>query len=289
MNVHPGFSVSNLHMDLHPHGSALTVHLNVGPNNTVNSIPQYCYPLEPCAKARLAGQSCNSQDLNLGMGPFEPVMCTPGYYCPKSAKKQIRCPAGSYCPPGSEKAIPCSAGSSCQAGSRNEATVIPFGVLVIFDAILVGVLLFFRFRTRCISGRKDHQALLPKRMQNIWNAERKKSVNSSDDEADLIRMEARVEPVRRAPTELQAALDQQYMLDNASDLGIDTNSSAELTQFVHSMSKIIDGSSFGLSFGFQQLSFQPKGFKLILSQISGAIASGSLVGVMGGSGAGKCG
>ena len=63
---------------------------------------------------------------------------------------------------------------------------------------------------------------------------------------------------------------------------------ADLRAFVGSLSKCIDGAHFGLSFEFENLGFWPKGTpKPVLSNVTGEISRGSLVGVLGGSGAGK--
>jgi hypothetical protein len=71
----------------------------------------------------------------------------------------------------------------------------------------------------------------------------------------------------------------------------DTNraSRTDLQQFVQSLSRILGATKFGLSFEFQNLHFQPKkNPKPILSEVTGLIDAGSLWGVMGASGAGKC-
>ena len=63
----------------------------------------------------------------------------------------------------------------------------------------------------------------------------------------------------------------------------------DLHLFVESLSKCLGNSNFGLSFEFEDLRFQPKKSpKPILSEVSGRINAGSLWGVMGASGAGKC-
>lgn len=62
----------------------------------------------------------------------------------------------------------------------------------------------------------------------------------------------------------------------------------ELQAFVKSLSKAIEGTTFGLSFAFNDLRFQPKAAsRPILEHVTGCINAGTLVGIMGGSGAGK--
>ena len=223
-------------------------------------------------------------------------MCTPGYYCPMNATDQIICPAGSYCPPGSEQPIKCTAGSSCPKGSMNEPILLPFALLIVVDVLLIVLLLFLGFRARRALSRKGHQSSLPKRNKTkVFPGfkERTAGYKSLEDDAEMLPLEATIAPFRRAPTGFQAAYDAayeaQYMSDNVAKQGIDIDSTVELRRFVDSMKKAVQVSSFGLSFAFSQLSFHPKGStKPILSQISGSIPSGSLTGVMGGSGAGKC-
>lgn len=62
-----------------------------------------------------------------------------------------------------------------------------------------------------------------------------------------------------------------------------------LNQFVKSLQRCIQLSDIGLEIGFDQLGFelQPDG-RSILKGVSGIVKPGSLLGVMGASGAGKC-
>jgi ABC-type multidrug transport system fused ATPase/permease subunit len=69
----------------------------------------------------------------------------------------------------------------------------------------------------------------------------------------------------------------------------DTETKTDLHLFVQSLSKCLGATKFGLSFEFQDLGFKPpKSTKPILADVSGTINAGSLWGVMGASGAGKC-
>ena len=67
----------------------------------------------------------------------------------------------------------------------------------------------------------------------------------------------------------------------------DFHNSPDFQRFIRSMSKTIETSSIGLSFDFENLSFQTKKGKKILQDVTGTIPRGSCWGVMGGSGAGK--
>jgi ABC-type multidrug transport system fused ATPase/permease subunit len=69
----------------------------------------------------------------------------------------------------------------------------------------------------------------------------------------------------------------------------DVADSTDLQRFVQSLSKILGATKFGLTFEFQNLKFHPpKAPRPILQDVSGCINAGSLWGVMGASGAGKC-
>ena len=296
-------SVRRHHQRSYANDLKLTIR-DAGPNNTINSLPQYCYPLEPCAKIRLLGGQCvwspdlkTTPNVNYGQGPFEPVMCSASFYCPKGAKQQLPCPAGSYCPPGSEDAIPCSVGSYCPTRSQNQTSMVPFGFLIMVDVILIAAFLYFGIKARRAASRRSYEVrsprigskhfMLPK--QRHFKERKSGYKQMEDHDVETIPLEAKITPLKRVPTGFQAALDEAYMHDNAAERGIDIDSSIELRQFVDSMRKAINGSNFGLSFGYNNLSFQPKGSKKpILSKVSGSIGNGSLVGVMGGSGAGKC-
>jgi ABC-type multidrug transport system fused ATPase/permease subunit len=106
---------------------------------------------------------------------------------------------------------------------------------------------------------------------------------------ELMHMDATYIPRAETWNGFQAALEMPSLqgmppheLENASDL------TPELRSFVESMRKAVDALHFGLSFAYSDLSFQPKGSKkMILQNVTGLIERGSLVAVMGGSGAGK--
>ena len=67
----------------------------------------------------------------------------------------------------------------------------------------------------------------------------------------------------------------------------DFQNSPDFQRFIRSMMKTIETNSIGLSFDFENLSFQTKKGKKILSDVTGSIPRGSCWGIMGGSGAGK--
>ncbi|KAK3167406.1 hypothetical protein OEA41_010533 [Lepraria neglecta] len=76
--------------------------------------------------------------------------------------------------------------------------------------------------------------------------------------------------------------------DDTSDVEYDEKADPDILQFVQSLSRCTVATTFGLSFEFENLMFQPKKCsKPILSGVTGEIKSGTLWGVMGASGAGK--
>lgn len=76
---------------------------------------------------------------------------------------------------------------------------------------------------------------------------------------------------------------EEHLYDPAPD------ETTDLHSFVQSLKKCLGAKSFGPSFEFENLQFQPKKSpKPILSNVSGTINAGSLWGIIGASGAGKC-
>lgn len=106
----------------------------------------------------------------------------------------------------------------------------------------------------------------------------------------IVPLEPRITSIQRQPTGFGGYdFDAPQPYESRAGRSEETYADApELKAFINSLSRAIDGSAFGLSFGFMDLSFHPKGSpKPILSNITGEIRRGAMVGVMGGSGAGK--
>ncbi|KAI1090440.1 hypothetical protein F5B19DRAFT_322499 [Rostrohypoxylon terebratum] len=257
-------------------------------NNTANSLPQFCPPITDCQIARLAGLTCSTGGFNIGMGPFEPVVCQQGYYCPKSSggTEMLRCPTGTYCQPGAPTPTPCSAGSRCPEGSTYEIFVIPLIVLILADVLLLIILLwafirkrFFRKRTQTINGIH--------RGKSAFNMAMTGGYKPLEDDHEMVPMHATYMPGRDAWTGFEAALNFPTPRSSTSDIS-ESDFTPELKAFVESMKRATDGARFGLSFAYSNLSFQPKGNpRPILQNVTGSIERGSLTAVMGGSGAGK--
>ncbi|KAI2608009.1 hypothetical protein GGR54DRAFT_392420 [Hypoxylon sp. NC1633] len=258
-------------------------------NNTANSLPVFCPPITGCQIARLAGFTCSLNGKNIGMGPFEPVVCQQGYYCPTSSggTEMLPCPAGTYCQPGASTPTPCSIGSKCPEKSTYETFLIPIAVLIIIDALLaIGIFAYFlrkrfwRKREQSIDGKNR------KRSTFIRSNTGYKEIPEETDH-EILPMQATYIPTSDTWTGFEAALDFPSPRKSALDIS-DGGFSPQLRAFVESMRRATDGARFGLSFAYSDLSFQPKGTaKPILQNVTGSIDRGSLTAIMGGSGAGK--
>ncbi|POS70339.1 hypothetical protein DHEL01_v211266 [Diaporthe helianthi] len=233
-----------------------------------------------------AGVTCQIGHENTGMGPFEPVICQGGFYCPKGGVEKLRCPAGYYCPPGTAQPTPCAVGSACPAGSISQRFYIPLAILIIFDVCLVVGMILLRLRKRV---KRNSVAHISTAGSNAPRPGLKRIITVRAAGYMSVRVEES-SPVeepgtpRRALTGFEAALamEQGQQIQDMADL------SPELRSFVQSMQKATDAARLGLSFQYADLSFQPKGMtRPILQNVTGSIDRGSLTAVMGGSGAGK--
>ncbi|KAH7160760.1 hypothetical protein EDB81DRAFT_839237 [Dactylonectria macrodidyma] len=261
------------------------------PNNTINSLPLFCPPISECQVARLAGSVCALNGKNIAMGPFEPVVCQQGWYCPPSAKgkKTIRCPAGSYCQPGASTPTPCSFGSRCLEGSSYQLYLIPIIVLIILDALLVAGVFFLKFHQRFRTSSRAHVSALKsnKGMSGLKASVTGYRALPDETDQEMVPMNATYMPRQDTWTGFEAAFD---VLDanNTDRSQTEAELSPHLRAFIESMRKATEATNFGLSFAYSDLVFHPKGSpRPILQNVTGSIERGCLVAVMGGSGAGK--
>lgn len=261
-------------------------------NATINALPQYCTPVEACYHARLGGADCG-----VPMGYFEPLRCKSGYYCPDGKKNPVLCPSGFFCMPGTRDPVRCSVGSICNPGSVKDQTFLPLSFLVVLDLALITAIFFAWVVKRRNEKRKspggDKPSMFARAMRRVPQRRSTAGYKTLDD--DSIPLEARMEPrvisIGRRPTGFFGPMGDFDMHAAAYDSPVKENAdetNADLREFVGSLSKCIEGSQFGLSFEFDNLGFWPKGAaKPVLSNVTGEISRGSLVGVLGGSGAGK--
>ncbi|KAI1772309.1 hypothetical protein F4818DRAFT_182589 [Hypoxylon cercidicola] len=261
-------------------------------NNTVNSLPQFCPPITDCQIARLAGYTCSFRGRNFGMGPFEPVVCQQGYYCPiaSGGRETFVCPEGTYCQPGAPTPTPCSFGSRCPEGSTFETFLIPIVVLVIADVLLAVGLLWYLLRKRFLGSHERHANGVKSKGDNAFaraNSGYKEIPHEHEPDHKMLPMEATYMPNSDGWVGFEAALEYPSLQSSTLDVS-EGGFSPQLRAFVESMRRATDGARFGLSFAYSDLSFQPKGSaKPILQNVTGSIDRGSLTAVMGGSGAGK--
>lgn len=112
------------------------------------------------------------------------------------------------------------------------------------------------------------------------------------DEESAPGMEPTIRSFGRTRTGFDLLMTDNLNMENVYEMSGGNNEGydgTDLSMFVQSMNRCLGASKFGLSFEFENLSFQPKGSpKKILDQVSGCIDAGKLWAIMGASGAGKC-
>ncbi|MCJ1472453.1 hypothetical protein MMC13_001101 [Lambiella insularis] len=192
----------------------------------------------------------------------------------------------------------CSLGFFCKSiiplrripsSTEKDQSVLPIALLLAFDFLLVLSIAWVKiaaYLKRKDSGHRQNSRFSLRRAATYLNESRRhKQYHSLADDND-ISLESRILKVQPTPTGFHELMGSDFVYDPEH---VDTNQpSSDLHLFVQSLSKCIGATKFGLSFGFENLSFQPsKADKPILSQVTGYIGHGSLWGVMGASGAGK--
>lgn len=261
-------------------------------NNTVNSLPQFCPPLTLCQQSRLAGDPCALDGITVGMGPFEPVICPSGYYCPKGGKDMILCPERTYCQPGASTPTPCAGGSRCPKGSSFEVFLIPLGILVIIDGLLIIGIIILALRARSRKWKSSPgQGILKKSMtlrSGIQRAmtQRYRALSDVRDQESLP-VDATYHPRDGTWNGFQDVIHMTGLQGRPIDEMKD-ELPTQLRGFVESMKKATDASRLGISFAYSDLQFHPRSApRPILQGVTGSIERGTLTAVMGGSGAGK--
>lgn len=260
------------------------------PNNTVNSLPQYCPPIPQCQAARVAGYVCvdPASGTNIGMGPFEPVICQQGYYCPSPGREMLRCPKGSYCQPGTSEPTECYTGSLCPEGASYQTYLVPAVLIGFWNImILLGILIV------TLRHRKKRRAKDPP-SPGFWEKRRKKTKTAKyeplDDDLELLVRKDRLQPETPETDQFDGSTVRLRTGGNRplSTFEDDKRTNMQLENLANSMRRVTGDDNIGLSFGYSDLGFHPRRkAKPILSNITGSIQAGSLVAVMGGSGAGK--
>ena len=261
----------------------------IGTNTSAIQIPQFCPPLPICQLFRLNTGNCPPQ------GYFEPVICNQGSYCPPGGKLSLPCPEGFFCPFGTYQPNKCSVGARCPQGSYFNMSFVPLALLIILDVFMVIALIFWKLRQylnkRRLSNRPPKGILRRAGTLIEMTKRNNQAYEFLDDDDHSLRhhpmAEARITSFKRTGTGFMAAMEPDFVYDEG--FVEDDKPSSELQLFVHSLSKCMDTTKFGLSFEFENLEFKPrKADKPILSEVTGRIPYGTFCAVMGGSGAGKC-
>jgi ABC-type multidrug transport system fused ATPase/permease subunit len=179
-------------------------------------------------------------------------------------------------------------------------TFLPLGILIIFDAFLITAATVVKIKQRFFRKQKKdkHSFKIPKTGKSLASRlgrnRQYKEIGDPEEAAPFeydidYEMEPRSTNLRHRPTGFeQLGAIEDFSHDNHFNKNAEEDRT-DLHLFVESLSKCLGNSNFGLSFEFEDLRFQPKNSpKPILSEVSGRINAGSLWGVMGASGAGKC-
>lgn len=254
-----------------------------GQNNTASNPPTYCPPFPRAQEARLTGQTTTP------MGPYEPVVCKKGSYCPPGGAHQIECPSGHFCSIGAYKPTKCSFGALCPPGSYRDRSLLPLILLIVLDTFLLSAVLVSKFLHSRSHGTSHERGKGVNRLMKALTFsivggqnEQYLPVNESN-----VPLESRISGVRRANTSFLAAMENDYVFGGGNIVD-DNRPDSTIQQFVKSLSRSSVAASIGLSFEFDNLGYQPKGCRQpLLAQVTGEITSGSFWGIMGASGTGK--
>ena len=255
----------------------------VGQNNSALNPPTYCPPCPQIQEARLAGQT------TIPMGPYEPVVCKRGNYCPLGGAQQIECPSGHFCSIGAYQPTKCSFGALCPPGSYRDKSLLPLILLIVLDLLLIVAMLVSKLSRNAHHGSAQRNGQVARRFRKALTF----STSGTHNEQYLpvyecnVPLESRISGVRRADTSFLAAMENDFAFGESTTVTHDREDST-IQQFVKSLSRSTIAASIGLCFEFDNLSYQPKGcHQPLLAQVTGEITSGSFWGVMGASGAGK--
>lgn len=182
-------------------------------------------------------------------------MCPARFYCPVGGRERIECPSRHFCPLGTTEPIRCMPLSVCPNGSLREFHLLGFLILIIADVILIALSLFFNIPVKWRSALK--QTLVKIRLKE----KKRYQFDSISDPAAIA-----------------------TVIDNQSP-----DHSPETVDFSSSMRQNSSFSTLGIDIGFRDLEFLPKNQETPIFQgITGMVPKGTLLGILGPSGAGKC-
>ncbi|KAF2639904.1 hypothetical protein P280DRAFT_518339 [Massarina eburnea CBS 473.64] len=179
-------------------------------------------------------------------GFYEPSICAPGFYCPPHTTKQLECPSGHYCPTGSEQPLRCNGISACPVGSSGQRQITGLVALLLVD---IGLLYF----------------LMHPYIRSLVHRLQKGTAQTSTNNSDTA-------SVQRTGKE-KAVEDSDQALSNLED-------------FVNSSKRGIGLDATRMQIEFDQLGLTLDGSqKEVLKGVTGHAGPGSLLAVMGASGA----
>lgn len=172
---------------------------------------------------------------------------------------------------------------------------LPLGLVILVDVILITLTVLDKLHDRYSRKHKlkkpiSKKAFLARGAGRFKQGKYQEIDDGGTSFIDAVEMEPRMGNLRHRPTGFEelGQLEADFMVqEQLREQGGEQKTDLHL--FVQSLSKCLGATKFGLSFDFQDLGFKaPSNGKVILSDVSGTIHAGSLWGVMGASGAGKC-
>ena len=179
----------------------------------------------------------------------------------------IRCPKGYYCTLGSFEPTKCQYGAICPAGSQKQIPTLGLGFLIAIDFIvLIGV-------------------YLPSYLMKL---QRRRRENLARSPAAAV-YKSRSLDLEKSPCSAKSACGESTSIHWPTRTAHEEISMIDFKRFIASMSKCIEAKELGLSFTFLDLGLRlGDDGKELLRDFTGRIDSGSMWGIMGASGAGKC-
>jgi ABC-type multidrug transport system ATPase subunit len=238
---------------------------------------------------------------------LEPKICANGHYCP-NGKEQIQCPEGTFCPSGSQTPFNCTYWSLCPAGSDHQIVLAPLWVTLIID-ILLGILVAVGFGVSKWRKSRPKQYTTPSADESHKlgfyeatgllgspnNSPRTSLTTprniSPASSTTLTPQLPHIAHTRRSNGRVDNmdgyVDDDQVSTFGGSEIEADYQNNPDLQRFIRSVSRSVTTRSIGLSFDFENLTYETRRGKKILQEVTGTMPRGSMWGVMGGSGAGK--
>ncbi|KAI9227817.1 MAG: hypothetical protein DHS80DRAFT_16527 [Piptocephalis tieghemiana] len=264
------------------------------PNTTASnpaSLPRLCPATKDCTMTRLYNGWCEPQ------GPYEPMVCPAGHYCPEPSTK-YPCPEGYFCPYGTISPRSCGPIAHCPVGSvgRTELTALVF--LLIIDALLISLGVYFKYRGR----RKD--LLVQRRKSSPMNLQHDGPSSSLSSTVPILHESSLTTPPThslplshppRESSDIELSSGTSTVLRYRPKASTPPDSSFPSSEKSSKVSRLLEGYPQGnlqgpqyqLTLSFHNLSFHLPSGKALLEDMSGTVRPGRFTAIMGPSGAGK--